>query len=219
MRREATTAAIAIVVLTVLLGLVYPLLTIAVGQVLFPTKANGSLVRIDGRVVGSKLIGLQFGQIVLSPGGRPKLDKNGNPVTSPDPRFFQTRPSATTPPDNAAATTFSNLGPNDVATERAIAANIQGYLQLEGPFVPGLTAERVPVDAANTSASGVDPDISQANAAIQAHRIAAVRHLPLARVMALIARSTDGRTLGIFGEPGVNVLSLNLALDRVTKGR
>jgi K+-transporting ATPase ATPase C chain len=219
MRREAITAAIATVVFTVLFGLVYPLLTTGVGQLLFPAQANGSLVRADGRVVGSKLIGQQFGRVVLSPGGRPKLDKNGNPVTSPDPRYFQTRPSATTPADNAAATTFSNLGPNNVATAQAIAANVQGYLQLEGPYVPGLTAARIPVDAVDTSASGVDPDISRANADIQAHRIAAVRHLRFSRVIALIARYTDGRTLGIFGEPGVNALSLNLVLDRVAKGR
>ena len=116
--------------------------------------------------------------------GKPQVDKNGNPVTNPDPRYFQSRPSATVPPYNGAASTFSNLGPNNVATEQEISANIQAYLALEKPYNPGLTAAKVPVDAANSSASGLDPDISVANADIQAHRVAAVRHLPLATVMA-----------------------------------
>ena len=151
--------------------------------------------------------------------GKPEVDKNGNPVTVPDPRYFQTRPSATVPPNNAAATTFSNLGPNNVATEQAIAANIKAYLALEKPYDPGLTAAKVPVDAANSSASGIDPDISVANADIQAHRIAAVRHLPLSTVTRLISKYTAGRGLGFSGEPGVDVLELNLALDRMTGAR
>jgi potassium-transporting ATPase KdpC subunit len=122
------------------------------------------------------------------------------------------------PPNNAAATTFSNLGPNSVATEQAIASNIQAYIALEKPYVPSLSAGRVPVDAANTSASGIDPDISVANADIQAHRVAAVRKLQLAQVMALVSKYTHDRGLGFSGEPGVNVLMLNLALDRVTGG-
>jgi K+-transporting ATPase ATPase C chain len=146
------------------------------------------------------------------------LDKNGNPVTAVDPRYFQSRPSATTPPYNAGATTFSNLGPNDVATEQAIAANIKAYLGLEKPYDPALTTSQIPVDAVNTSASGVDPDISQANADIQAHRIASVRHLPMTQVMHLISASTLGRGLGFSGEPGVDVLELNLALDKLGGG-
>ena len=143
--------------------------------------------------------------------------QNGVPVTNPDPRYFQTRPSATVPPNNAAATTFSNLGPNNTATEQAISSNIQAYLALNGRYYPGrLTAANVPVDAADTSASGVDPDISVRNADIQAHRVAAVRHVSLAAVMKLVSKCTGGRGLGFSGEPGVDVLELNLALDRMT---
>jgi K+-transporting ATPase ATPase C chain len=139
-------------------------------------------------------------------------------VTNPDPRYFQSRPSATVPPDNAAGSTFSNLGPNNTATRDSIVANIQAYLALEKPYVPSLTAADVPVDAANSSASGLDPDISQANARIQAHRIAAVRHLALAQVHHLIDKYTHGRGLGFSGERGVDVLELNLALDRIAGG-
>jgi K+-transporting ATPase ATPase C chain len=214
MRRDLISSALAIVVLTLLLGLAYPLLVTGVAQVVFPGQANGSQVKVNGRVVGSKRIGQSFADPVIGKDGKPQLDMSGNPVTTPDPRYFQTRPSATVPADNAAATAFSNLGPNNTATEQAIAANIKAYLALERPYVPGLSAARVPVDAADSSASGIDPDISRANAEIQAHRVAAVRHVPLAAVSRLIASNTDGRTLGIFGEPGVNVLELNLALDR-----
>ena len=116
----------------------------------------------------------------------------------------------------AAATTFSNLGPNSTATEQEIAANIQAYISLNGRYYPGgLTAAKVPVDAANSSASGVDPDISVANADIQAYRVSAVRHMPRSDVDALISKYTSGRGLGFSGEPGVDVLELNLALDRV----
>jgi K+-transporting ATPase ATPase C chain len=151
--------------------------------------------------------------------GKPQVDKNGNPVTNPDPRYFQSRPSATVPADNAAATAFSNLGPNNQATEQAIVANIQAYLALEKPYSPGLTVAKVPVDAANSSASGIDPDISVANADIQAHRIAAVRRVPLPEVMRLVSTYTHGRGLGFSGEPGVSVLQLNLALNRLMGGR
>jgi potassium-transporting ATPase KdpC subunit len=143
--------------------------------------------------------------------------KNGEPVTNPDPRYFQTRPSATVPSDNAAATTFSNLGPNNVATEQEISSNIQAYIAMNAPYYPGrLTAANVPVDAANSSASGIDPDISVRNADIQAHRVAAARHVSLAAVMRLVSKYTGGRGLGFSGEPGVDVLELNLALDRMT---
>ena len=148
--------------------------------------------------------------------GKPQLDKNGNPVTTPDPAVLPEPPSATVPADNAAGSAFSNLGPNSIATEQAIAANIQAYLALERPLCTrALTAARIPVDAADTSASGIDPDISPANADIQAHRVAAVRHLPLSQVMSLVSKYTHGRGLGFSGEPGVNVLELNLALDRL----
>jgi potassium-transporting ATPase KdpC subunit len=191
MRRDIVTSLIGIVVLTVLLGLGYPLFITGVSQVAFPGNANGQKVYVNGRLVGSKIIGQSF---------------TGNPS------YFQSRPSATTPAYNAAATTFSNFGPNSRKTEEAIAANIKAYIALEGPYDPGLTAAGVPVDAANSSASGVDPEISQANARIQAHRVTAVRHLSLATVDGLIAKYTSGRGLGFSGEPGVNVLELNIAL-------
>jgi K+-transporting ATPase ATPase C chain len=217
MRKDVITSAIGIVVLTLLLGIVYPLFITGVSQVAFPGNANGQKVYVRGKLVGSKIIGQQFADQVVKH-GKPQVDKSGNPVTNPDPRYFQTRPSATLPPDNAAGTTFSNLGPNSVATEQAIAANIQAYLALEKPYDPMLSKGTVPVDAANTSASGIDPDISVANAHIQAHRIAAVRHLSLSEVDGLVSKYTHGRGLGFSGEPGVNVLELNVALDRLTGG-
>jgi len=218
LRRDIITAAIAILVLTLFCGILYPLLITGISQLAFPGNANGQKVYVNGKLVGSKIIGQNFALQVVK-NGKPVLDKNGNPVTTPDPRYFQTRPSATVPPNNAAATTFSNLGPNNVATEQAIAANIKAYLALEKPYDPGLTTAKVPVDAANSSASGIDPDISTANADIQAHRIAAVRHLPMSTVMHLISQYTLGRGLGFSGEPGVDVLELNLALDQMTGAR
>jgi K+-transporting ATPase ATPase C chain len=217
MRRDIITSAIGIVVLTLLLGILYPLVVTGVSQVAFPGNANGQQVKVAGKLVGSKIIGQQFADQVVK-NGKPQVDKLGNPVTNPDPKYFQSRPSATVPPNNAAGTAFSNLGPNNTATETAIASNIQAYITLEKPYVPGLTAGQVPVDAANTSASGIDPDISQANADTQARRIASVRKLSLAAVDQLISKYTHGRGLGFSGEPGVNVLQLNLALDRLGAG-
>jgi potassium-transporting ATPase KdpC subunit len=220
MRKDIITAVIGILVLTFLLGIMYPLVITGISQVAFPGNANGQNVYVNGKLVGSKIIGQQFTDVVINKkSGKPQLDKNGNPVTTPDPRYFQSRPSATVPAYNAAATAFSNAGPNNIATEQAIAANIQAYLQLEKPYDPGLTKSQVPVDAANTSASGIDPDISVANADIQAHRVAAVRHLPLSEVMSLVSKYTHGRGLGFVGDSGVNVLQLNLALDRMTGAR
>jgi K+-transporting ATPase ATPase C chain len=218
MKRDIVTSAIGILVLTLVFGILYPLVITGISQVAFPGNANGQQVHVNGKLVGSQLIGQQFATQVVK-NGKPQVDKNGNPVTNPDPRYFQSRPSATVPPYNGAASTFSNLGPNSVATEQEISANIQAYLALEKPYNPGLTAAKVPVDAANSSASGLDPDISVANADIQAHRVAAVRHLPLATVMALVSKYTGGRGLGFSGESGVNVLELNLALDRLTGAR
>src|SRR5450755_240376 len=220
MKRDIITSAIAILVLTLILGIGYPLVITGVAQVAFPGNANGQQIHVGGRLVGSKLIGQQFADPVINTKtGKVELDKNGNPVTTPDPRYFQTRPSGTLPADNAAASAFANYGPNDKVTEQAIAANIQAYLALEKPDDPGLTTAQVPVDAADTSASGIDPGISVANARIQAHRIAAVRHLTLARVDQLIGTYTAGRGLGFSGEPAVNVLELNLALNRIPGGR
>src|ERR1700716_831143 len=181
MRKDVITSAIGIVLLTLLLGIVYPLFITGVSQVAFPGTANGQKVYVGGKLVGSKIIGQQFADQAVK-NGKPQVDKNGNPVTNPDPKYFQSRPSATAPPDNAAATAFSNLGPNNTATRDAIASNIQAYIALEKPYVPILTAATVPVDAADTSASGIDPDISIANADIQAHRVAGIRHLGLGQV-------------------------------------
>jgi K+-transporting ATPase ATPase C chain len=215
MRREIVTSAIAIVLFTLMLGILYPLLVTGVSQLAFPGNANGQRVYVHGKLVGSKIIGQSFGTAVIGRNGKPKTE-NGVPVTAPDPRYFQGRPSATVPPYNAAATTFSNLGPNSTVTLAELKTNIQAYIALNGRYYPGgLTAARVPVDAADSSASGIDPEISVANADIQAYRIAAVRHLPLARIRALINQYTTGRGLGFSGEPGVNVLELNLALNGV----
>ena len=188
-------ALVATVVLTVVFGLGYPALMTGFAQATFKNKANGSLITSNGKVVGSKLSAQSF--------------------TSA--KYFHERPSGTTPAYNAAGTTFANLGPTDPALAKAVKANVQAILKLEGPYNPGLTVHDIPVDAVTTSGSGIDPDISPAYAALQSRRIAAVRHLPLATVQHLIKQSTDGRSLGIFGEPGVNVLELNIALDKESK--
>jgi potassium-transporting ATPase KdpC subunit len=189
MKRDLITSALAIVVLTIVLGIVYPLVITGVAKVAWPNKSGGSLIKIGGKVVGSKLLGQPF---------------KGS-------QWFQPRPSADS--YNPAGTYFSNRGPNQRSAKVFFAGQLAGYLKRERPYDPGLTAKDVPVDAVTTSASGVDPHISQANARIQAHRVAAVRHLPLAQVLRLISDHTDGRFLGVLGEPGVNVTTLNLALD------
>jgi K+-transporting ATPase ATPase C chain len=224
MKNNIVTSIIAIIVFTVLLGLVYPLAITGISQVAFPGDANGQQIHLDGKLVGSKLIGQNFGTPVLEKNGKAKVVK-GAVVTEPDPRYFQTRPSATEGgADNAAASTFSNHGPNSVKTKEADEENIKAYLELnmnpttKTEYDPGLTVAKIPVDAVNSSASGLDPEISPANAWIQAHRVAAVRHLPLATVDGLIASYTSGRGLGFSGEEGVNVLELNLALDRLKEG-
>jgi K+-transporting ATPase ATPase C chain len=223
MRRDIVTSLIGIVVLTVLLGLVYPLFITGVSQVAFPGNANGQKVYVNGKLVGSKIIGQSFASPVIGKNGKPE-EKEEELVTEADPRYFQSRPSATEGGAyNAAASTFSNHGPNSVKTEEANAENIKSYLELntapnKHEYDPGLTVAKIPVDAINTSASGLDPEISEANARIQAYRVAAVRNLPRATVDGLIAKYTSGRGLGFSGEPGVNVLELNLALDRLTGG-
>ena len=215
MKRTAITAVIAVVLFTVVFGLAYPLLFTGFSQVVFPGASNGSKIERDGRLVGSKLIAQDFRRPVLGPNGKPRMDKDGNPVLVADPRYFQPRPSQTT--YSPSTTFFSNLGPNSTDARDEVKANIATYLALEKRFDPGLTAATIPVDAVTQSASGVDPQISQDNARIQAHRIATLRRLPMAAVNKLIDDHTDGRFLGIFGEPGVNVLELNLALDQQTR--
>jgi len=224
MRRDIVTSVIGIIVFTALLGIVYPLAITGVSQVAFPGDSNGQQIHLDGKLVGSKLIGQNFSSPVIGKNGKPE-EKEGELVTGPDLRYFQTRPSATEGgADNAAASTFSNHGPNSVKTKEADDENIKAYLELnkkpptKTEYDPGLTVAKIPVDAVNSSASGLDPEISKANAWIQAHRVAAVRRLPLATVDGLIAKYTTGRGLGFSGEEGVNVLELNLALDRLKEG-
>jgi K+-transporting ATPase ATPase C chain len=198
MVRAAVSSVIAIVLTTAVLGLAYPLVMTGFAQVAFSNQANGSLIEQNGKVIGSKLVAQGFA----------------------GPRYFHSRPTATSPPYTAGGiwmggdTTFANLGP----TNPTLAENVQkaatAILKLEGPYNPGLTIHDVPVDAVVTSGSGIDPDISPAYAQLQAQRIAAVRHVPLATVQQLISKNTIGRAWGFFGEPGVNVLELNLALDR-----
>ena len=191
--RDLRTAAVATVVLTLVFGLGYPALMTGFAQVAFKHQANGSLITVKGKVVGSALAAQAF--------------------TSP--KYFMERPSATSPtPYNAAATTFSNLGPTDPALTKLVSQQVAAILKLEGPYNPGLTVHQIPVDAVTPSGSGIDPEISIAYAQLQARRVAAVRRLPLATVQGLIGRYTDGRSLGFFGEPGVNVLELNIALDK-----
>jgi K+-transporting ATPase ATPase C chain len=189
LRKDLVTGLIAIVAMTVVLGLLYPLAITGISQVVFPGAANGSKVSVDGKVVGSRLIGQEF---------------KGK-------EWFHSRPSATGYSGNV--TFFGNGGPNSAEVRDEIRERLAEYIRENKPYDHALSRERVPVDAVTQSASGVDPDISEANARIQAHRIAAVRHLPLSRVEELISQNTDGRSLGVLGEPGVNVLELNAAIE------
>jgi K+-transporting ATPase ATPase C chain len=203
--RELISSALAVLFFTVVLGLAYPLVVTGISQVAFPNKADGSQIKQGGKVVGSKLLGQPF---VIDTG---KKDSKGNAITKPDPKYFQPRPSADS--YNPAGTYFSNRGPNQASAKFFYRDQLAAYLALEQPFDHGLTAAQVPVDAVTTSASGVDPHISPANARIQARRVASTRGLDLQRVVKLVADHTDGRFLGVLGEPGVNVTTLNLALD------
>lgn len=173
--------------LTLLCGVLYPAAVTGIGRVAFPHQAGGSLIEIDGKTVGSTLIGQPF----AAPG------------------HFWGRPSATTPmPDNAAGSGGSNLGPTNPALLDAVKARVDALRQAD----PGNRAP-IPVDLVTASASGLDPEISVAAAEYQAPRIAAARKIPVAQVRALIARYRQDPVLGILGEARVNVLALNLALD------
>lgn len=191
--RELKTAAIAVIAFTVVLGLAFPLAMTGVAQVLFPGRADGSMVERDGKVVGSKLIGQDFAQ---------------------DRSSFQSRPSATG--YAPAATFFNNQGPNQQDLADQLEGYVKAYLERERPFTPDLTAADIPSDAVTTSASGVDPDISEANARIQANRVAKERGLDVARVRELIDDNASRPLFGLAGEQSINVLELNLALDRET---
>lgn len=196
MLREVRPAIVMIVGLTILTGLVYPLAMTGIAQALFPQQANGSLIEKGGKVIGSELIGQNF----TKPGyfhGRPSA------TTDTDPKD----PSKTIPaPYNAANSGGSNAGP----TSKALVERLQGdvkALKEENPNTP------IPVDLVTTSASGLDPDISPAAALFQVPRVAKERGLPEQRVRDLVTSNTEGRFLGVIGEPRVNVLRLNMALD------
>ncbi len=178
-----------LLVMTVLLGIVYPFLVTGIARAIFPARAAGSLIIENGRLVGSRLIGQPFR----------------------DPKDFWSRPSATRPqPYNGLDSTGSNLGPLNPALTDAVKAHIAALRAAD----PADTAP-VPVDLVTASASGLDPDISLAAAFYQAGRVARARGLPPARVRALIAAHAKGRLLGVLGEPRINVLELNLALDEL----
>ena len=192
--RALFASVVAIVLATAVFGFSYPALMTGFAQLAMPHQANGSLIVRNGTVVGSSLAAQAF--------------------TSP--KYFHERPSATSPAYNPSATTFSNLGPTSPALAKLVKQNAAKILKLEKPYNPGLTIHDIPVDAVVPSGSGIDPEISIAYANLQARRVAAVRHLPLATVRHLIREHTVGRTFGFLGEPGVNVLELNLALDEET---
>jgi K+-transporting ATPase ATPase C chain len=180
----------AVVVLGLLTGLAYPLVITGIAQLTMADKADGSLVRLDGQVVGSTSIGQAW---------------EGN-------QWFHGRPSAIE--YDASTSSGSNLGPLSQDLSDQIAERAQAILELEGPYRPGLTIADIPVDLLTASASGLDPDISVAAAELQAPRIADVRGLDLAQVRALIVDHTVGPTLGFLGQEHVNVLELNLALEQ-----
>jgi K+-transporting ATPase ATPase C chain len=193
MLRALFASVVAIVVTTAVLGLGYPALMTGFAQVAMKHQADGSLIRADGRLVGSRLAAQSFTW----------------------PKYFHERPSATSPAYNPAFTTFSNLGPTNPALATLVKQNATAILKLERPYNPGLTIHQIPVDAVVPSGSGIDPEISIAYADLQSRRVAAVRHLPLTTVQSLIKKNTEGRQLDFLGEPGVNVLELNLALDNL----
>jgi K+-transporting ATPase ATPase C chain len=187
MRRQLAPALLVFLALTVLTGVAFPLAVTGVAQVAFPGRADGSLIEQDGRVVGSRLIGQQFAGA----------------------RYFHPRPSAAGEGYDAMASSASNLGPTNPELIDEVRTRTAAYRR-ENELRPG---QPVPIDAVTASGSGLDPHISVANARLQAARVARARGQELNDVLALIEEHTDGRSLGFLGEPGVNVLELNLALD------
>ncbi len=185
--RQMRPALLAVVVFTVLLGIVYPLVVTGISQVAFNNAANGSLITHDGKVVGSTLIGQTF--------------------TAP--KYFHSRPSAAGAGYDGSASSGSNLGPLNPDFLASVADRVKAY-RTENELGNDVA---VPVDAVTASASGLDPHISVENARLQAPRVARERGLDVAVVLGLMSKHTDGRALGVLGEPGVNVVTLNLALD------
>jgi K+-transporting ATPase ATPase C chain len=192
MRRQLLPALVMLLVFTVLTGVVYPLVVTGIGQVLFHDQANGSIVEQDGQPVGSALIGQPFTGL----------------------EYFHPRPSAAGEGYDGSASSGSNLGPTNPDLLADVEERAAAYRQLNGlaPDTP------VPVDAVTGSSSGLDPHISVANARLQATRVATARGVLAEQVLALVEEHTDGRDLGVLGEPGVNVLELNLALDQAFPG-
>jgi potassium-transporting ATPase KdpC subunit len=188
-RRQLVPAIAAFVAFTVITGLAYPLVVTGVAQLVFPGRAGGSLVQRDGDIVGSRLIGQSFAGA----------------------RYFRPRPSAAGDGYDAMSSSASNLGPTNEELLKEIRERTNVYRRENG-LAP---SDAVPVDAVTSSGSGLDPGISVQNARIQAARVARARGLSVAAVLALVDEHTDGRALGFLGEPAVNVLELNLALNRV----
>lgn len=189
--RAAWVAIRSMLLLTLVLGLAYPLLVTGIGR-LMPTRADGSLVQVDGRTVGSRLIGQGF------------VDSQGDPL----PQYFQSRPSAAGDGWDGAGSSGSNWGPENPDLIDAVTRRRQ-----EVATFNQVPADQVPADAVTASGSGLDPDISPAYASIQVRRVASARGVEVAVVQQLVAEHTTGRALGLLGEPRVNVLDLNLALD------
>jgi K+-transporting ATPase ATPase C chain len=182
-----TPAILSLLVFTVITGLAYPLVVTGIAQGLWNDNANGSLIKKDGVVVGSSLIGQQFA----------------------DAKYFHPRPSAAGTGYDGLASSFSNLGPTNPDFLASVEERVAAYRQENN----APDTEEVPVDAVTASGSGLDPDISVANAKLQAPRVAEARGMSVDQVLAMVNEHTNGRQWGIFGEPGVNVLELNLALD------
>ncbi|OBI57319.1 K+-transporting ATPase subunit C [Mycobacterium sp. E787] len=194
LRSQLFPAAVLTLLASVVLGVAYPLTTYGIGQLAFRHHAEGSLISRDNQIVGSSLLGQSF------------TDAGGNPL----PQYFQSRPSAAGNGYDATASGASNLGPSDPRLLGAIRDRAAAY-RIFNQLAPDAA---VPIDAVTASGSGLDPDISVANAALQSPRVAATRHLPPATVAALIRDHTTGRALGFLGETVVNVVELNLALDQ-----
>lgn len=200
-----------LLVLTVLLGLAYPLVMTGLAQVVFGSNANGSLLSRDGTVVGSTLIGQAFTRPVLED-GVPKKDADGNPVVEADPAYFQSRPSAAGAGYDPLSTSASNLGPENPDLVASIRERRAAVAALDG-----VDPETVAPDALLASGSGLDPHISPAYAAQQLARVARERMLDPETVRQLVSEHTQDRALGFLGEPVVNVLELNLALDQMSQ--
>lgn len=211
MARELRNAVTALVVFTLVLGLAYPLAMTGLAQVLFPERADGSVVEREGRPVGSRLIGQDFSRDT----GR--KDEEDEPILEADPRYFQSRPSATG--YDPSATFFNNLGPNQQDLADLLKENMDAYLEREGRDTPGLRPADVPPDAVTTSGSGVDPHISERNALIQSGRVARERRMPIGRIRELVDAASSRPLLGLGGEKSINVLELNLSLDQEAPSR